>query len=106
MDSPWGSSHNPGEHPLIGAIRELHEEAGIYVSNLASVGIETVKKGRKVIEICVYRAEAPTLPTTSVHDPDAEVTRWQWLTLPLDRTILDNLHHNPNVALLKLGIAY
>lgn len=91
-----GGHLEEGESPLAGAVRELREESGIVADpkEFSQVRNETVTKpdGTK-IQVFAFRLDLQSKPSTSMSaDPDVEVHRWHWVSVPLKKEIADNLH--------------
>ena len=87
-----GGHLNEGEDPKVGAARELEEESGIKVDykKMKKVRERTIEK--KGIHLYAYRIELPEDTKTTVgDDPDAEVKRWQWVSLPFSDAMLDDM---------------
>ena len=105
-----GGHLEPDEDPAAGAIREVKEEAGIdldpkQLEHLVSKEV-TTPTGKKYL-IHAYKYDlGKAVPTSMKEDPDAEVQKWQWLSMPLDKEVLDNLHSPKNVLLDALGLMY
>jgi len=105
-----GGHMDPGEKPAEGAARELFEEAGIKVDpkDLEHVATKTVTKpdGKK-ITIHGFKLDQGKHKTTVAGDPDEEVYRWIWKSLPLPKDVAENLHvQKDNVLFDALGIDY
>ena len=104
-----GGHLEPGEDPADGAIREVKEEAGLdldksKLEHLVSKEVTTPKGERYLIHAYKYDLDEKQ-PTSMKEDPDAEVRVWKWLSMPLDREVLDNLHSPKNVLLDALGLS-
>ena len=102
-----GGGLDPNETPIMGAIRELKEEAGIVAESLEPVYDEIVtgRSGRSVHVYC-YRYYAHNMQTSTVNDPDKEVENWQWINITngLPPEILNNLQSPKNLLLQKIGL--
>lgn len=100
-----GGHIEKGETPVVGAVRELKEEAGIDAkpSQLKSMGFVDVTaiNGDK-IRVHAFKFKYSG-PTTMLDDPDKEVFRWQWFDLDaMPDHVMDNLHAKKNILLEKL----
>lgn len=102
-----GGGLNPSESPIMGALRELREEAGVEARSLTYLGAEQVegRTGRTVIVYC-YRLDTFRVHTNSAHDPDREVETWHWVDISngLPPEIAKNLQSPRNLLLMKLGL--
>lgn len=103
-----GGHLEPDESPEAGAIREVKEEAGVEISPEDLVHLRSEKvtthTGKKYL-IHAYKAELKKMPTTSMkEDPDNEVHRWHWVSMPLKKEIEENLHSPKNILLRGLGL--
>lgn len=95
-----GGHLEKGESPIKGAIREVHEEAGIrlHEDDLIHLKSKTVTKpGGEKLKIHAYKVffGSDRLPrTTTKNDPDEEVFGWKWIPMPggLPKAIRSNLH--------------
>lgn len=103
-----GGGLNPGESAIIGAIRELREEAGIAAASLTSLGSKIVegRSGRKV-EVHCFALHCTSRPPTRTHqDPDQEVDQWDWIDITngLPDDVKNNLQSPKNLLFQKLGL--
>jgi len=97
-----GGHVNEGELPIDGAVRELHEEAGLTSENMEFLGAGNGLEG----PVYVYKATAYGTPTTE-NDPDREFDELVWVDciagLPV--FVAQNLAHNPDIACQLMGWA-
>lgn len=102
-----GGGLNPHESPIMGALRELREEAGVETRSLQYVGGEVVsgRSGRSVCVYC-YKLDTYRIHTNSAHDPDREVATWEWVDISagIPEQIASNLQSPKNLLLMKLGL--
>jgi ADP-ribose pyrophosphatase YjhB (NUDIX family) len=98
-----GGHLNPGEPPIRGVLRELHEEADVHARSATDLGYGEVG-GKRVY---CFKAVLTTQPmVTSEKDPDKEVSEWLWfpITEGLPEHVKNNLHHPKNILLKKVGL--
>lgn len=102
-----GGGLNPKESPIMGALRELQEEAGVEPGSLSYLGSEIVegRSGRLVCVYC-YRLDTFRIGTNSSRDPDSEVENWEWVDVAsgIPGYVARNLQSPRNVLLKKLGL--
>jgi 8-oxo-dGTP pyrophosphatase MutT (NUDIX family) len=96
-----GGHLEPGEAPLDGAVRELWEESGISVSDLRYLGSGSTGTGYIVH---AFRADSVSVEPVSHNDPDAEITDWRWVEVPLPDDVRGSLHAPKNVTLALCGL--
>ena len=105
-----GGHMDPGETPVQGAVRELFEESGIKANpedleHLATKHI--TKPDGKKLTIHAFKLDQGKHKTSVAGDPDEEVYRWIWKSIPLPSDVAENLHvQKKNVILDALGIEY
>lgn len=101
-----GGHFEPGERPVIAALRELQEEAGF---DLDESDIEFLGEGlagrNNSKTIYAFRAVVEGQPDSS-EDPDEECDEWKWVDVSngLPKEIAENLHSPKNVTLRLLGL--
>lgn len=105
-----GGHMEPGETPVQGAVRELYEESGIKAKpeDLEHLATKHVTKpdGTKLV-IHGFKFDEGKHKTTIKGDPDEEVHRWLWKSIPLPAEVAENLHvQKENVLLDALKIDY
>lgn len=101
-----GGKLAPGEDPVVGACRELYEEAGIRVGTSVHPTDPTALERLGVVDLSprlrvhcfTVTVPAETQPN-SANDPDREVERWDWLPRMPETA---QLHARPN-ALTLIG---
>jgi 8-oxo-dGTP pyrophosphatase MutT (NUDIX family) len=106
-----GGHLEDGEKPLLGAVRELHEEAGIKAdpSDLEHLKSKLVTKsdGEKM-KVHAFKLDLLGKPATSMrNDPDNEVHRWHWTDINNPPKEVFSALHVPlkdNVLLEALGV--
>ncbi len=106
-----GGHLDPGEEPIEGAARELLEESGIEApkkdfKHLETRKVTTPKGAHYTIHAYLLDLSGKDVSTTMKEDPDAEVERWQWVSIKdgLSEDILKNLHSPDNVLLQATGL--
>lgn len=95
-----GGHLEEGESPIVGAIREVHEEAGIRLGDDDLIHLKSkvvTKPGGEKLKIHAFKVffGSDRLPkTTTRNDPDEEVHGWKWVPMPggLPKDIRENLH--------------
>ncbi len=91
----------PGETPHAGALRELHEEAGLHPAE-ALVSMGQSKGGPKNdLDIHGFHAVVDGKPTTE-NDPDDEVHAWKWVNVSkgIPHDMLSEMHVPPEKNIL------
>ena len=98
-----GGHIEPGESPAEGAVRELHEEAGIVPESLSHIGTANTDDG---IPVWMYQAVVHGQMPHSGFDPDNEVVSWHWIdcTQGLPEQLRANLAQPRNVVVERLGL--
>lgn len=102
-----GGHIESGETPEEGAERELHEETGLRVGRLESMGSEAVQvRNGDIVLVYAFKCVSAGTPVTFL-DPDNEVKDWVWVPIGdggLDPVIIENLYSKQNIVLKKLGL--
>ncbi len=91
----------PGETPHAGALRELHEEAGLHPAE-ALVSAGQSKGGPKNdLDIHGFHALCDGEPHTD-NDPDDEVGEWKWVDISkgIPKAMLAEMHVPPEKNIL------
>lgn len=103
-----GGHLEKGEKPIDGAARELFEETGIKMPVRAFKHLKTEDITTKTglpYTIYAFTVEVPeNIASTIKNDPDNEVYRWHWMSLPLSEEVMKNLHSPDNVILKAIGM--
>lgn len=105
-----GGGLDKDEDSTDGAVRELHEEAGIKVNPKELKHLRTKKiktHTGKTMTIHAYQYEWDGEKPTSKNDPDKEVKKWEWIDYSdeeLPEEVVSNLHSPKNVVLQAMGL--
>lgn len=102
-----GGHLDQGEPAIMGAIRELKEEAGLQALGMEHLLSSTTqgRTGRSIVLHC-FKCIVNTGVTTAMNDPDKEVVAWQWVDVSggLPKEIIANLHTPKNLLLKEVGL--
>jgi len=99
-----GGHAEENETPEETGLRELEEETGIKADKLKSLGSEEVQNPNSP-KLNIHCFKYETGEGTSMRDdPDTEVKKWVWISTPINKEILNNLHAKKNVTLKLLGL--
>lgn len=97
-----GGHLEPGEGAQEGAMRELHEEAGLEGKDVTYLGHSFAGRSQN-IKVRVFVATVTGEPTAE-NDPDEEFDEFRWVNpYELPDTVKDNLYNKQDVALQFLG---
>jgi uridine kinase len=97
-----GGHLEPGEEPILGAVRELREETGFSPSgDIEFLGDDVVPSNG--IRVFSFVVEIPDGAPTAINDPDEEASEFHWLDeLPPNGQC--HVPHSSNVTLKLLGL--
>jgi 8-oxo-dGTP pyrophosphatase MutT (NUDIX family) len=104
-----GGHLNQGEHPPVGAVRELFEETGLRAQEIHFLGHGDISggSGGNPIRVYSYRARVDDQEPSADQDPDKEFVAFEWIKcagVGLPDHINHHLQHKDDVTLKYLGI--
>lgn len=103
-----GGKCEPGETAKLTARRELWEETGLRSTRLLQMKAHSTDTGTVTTFQCfIAGSRIQDMPAVDpTQDPDKEFTELHWVEISegLPAEIAGNLHHEPNLALLDVGL--
>lgn len=101
-----GGRMEPGETPKISARRELFEETMISIAGSRLMPLKSHQKPEATVSTFLLKLNSAPPFLDASRDPDLEFTELRWVDVSegLPAEIAGNLHHEPNLALLDVGL--